>query len=102
LEGELHLEGSVKATKLKLTWLPNIEDLVPLTLVDFGQLLLKKKLEEDDVFENFVNENSVRHPCLISRHLQFLHSCSPLPTLGAFPSSHFSDPSSPRRCQRRS
>ncbi len=26
MEGELHLEGSVKATKRKLTWLPNIED----------------------------------------------------------------------------
>ncbi|OEL13712.1 Glutamate--tRNA ligase, cytoplasmic [Dichanthelium oligosanthes] len=26
--GELHLEGSVKSTKLKLTWLPDIEDLL--------------------------------------------------------------------------
>lgn len=59
LSGELHLEGNVKTTRLKLTWLPDIPDLVPLLLVDFGHLLTKKKLEEDDVFEDFVNPNSV-------------------------------------------
>ena len=44
LVGELHLEGSVKLTKLKLTWLPDIEDLVSLSLVEFDYLITKKKV----------------------------------------------------------
>ena len=44
LVGELHLEGSVKMTKLKLTWLSDIEDLVSLSLVDFDYLINKKKV----------------------------------------------------------
>lgn len=59
MEGELHLAGSVKATKLKLTWLADIPSLVPLTLVDFGPLITKKKPEEDDEIENLFNEHSV-------------------------------------------
>ena len=43
LVGELHLEGSVKLTKLKLTWLPDIEGLVSLSLVEFDYLITKKK-----------------------------------------------------------
>ena len=58
LEGRLHLEGSVKTTKLKLTWLPDTEELVELKLVHFGYLITKKKLEEGDNFEDFINENS--------------------------------------------
>jgi glutamyl-tRNA synthetase len=44
LVGELHLEGSVKTTKLKTTWLADIEELVPLSLVDFDYLISKKKV----------------------------------------------------------
>lgn len=44
LSGVLHLEGSVKTTKLKLTWLPLIGELVHLTLVDFDHLITKKKV----------------------------------------------------------
>ncbi|XP_025816831.1 glutamate--tRNA ligase, cytoplasmic-like [Panicum hallii] len=57
LVGELHLEGSVKLTKLKLTWLPDIEDLVSLSLVGFDFVITKKKLEKDDDFVNvkFIN-----------------------------------------------
>ncbi|KAF9597702.1 hypothetical protein IFM89_021189 [Coptis chinensis] len=43
LTGVLHLEGSVKTTKVKLTWLPEIEDLINLSLLDFGYLIAKKK-----------------------------------------------------------
>jgi hypothetical protein len=44
LVGELHLEGSVKTTKLKTTWLADIEELVPLSLVEFDYLISKKKV----------------------------------------------------------
>lgn len=55
LIGVLHLQGSVKTTKLKLTWLPEINELVPLTLVEFGYLITKKKVEEDEDFVDVVN-----------------------------------------------
>jgi glutamyl-tRNA synthetase len=44
LIGKLHLEGSVKTTKLKITWLPDIGDLVLLSLVEFDYLISKKKV----------------------------------------------------------
>ncbi|XP_056692687.1 glutamate--tRNA ligase, cytoplasmic isoform X4 [Spinacia oleracea] len=44
LLGVLHLEGSVKKTKLKLTWLPETDELVRLQLVEFDHLITKKKL----------------------------------------------------------
>ncbi|KAK1578080.1 hypothetical protein Q3G72_027355 [Acer saccharum] len=57
LTGVLHLEGSVKTTKLKLTWLPKTSELVNLILVGFDYLITKKKLEEG---ENFID---VLNPC---------------------------------------
>ena len=56
----LHLDGDFKKTKLKLTWLSDTQDLAPLELHYFGYLITKKKLEEDDTFEEFVNRNSER------------------------------------------
>jgi hypothetical protein len=44
LVGELRLEGSVKTTKLKITWLADVEELVPLTLVELDYLINKKKV----------------------------------------------------------
>ena len=48
IAAELHLEGSVKSTKKKLTWLAYTPDLVSVELYDFDHLLCKDKVEEDD------------------------------------------------------
>lgn len=55
LTGVLHLEGSVKTTKLKLTWLPETNELVNLSLVEFDYLISKKKLEEGEDFLDVLN-----------------------------------------------
>jgi len=56
LELELHLEGDVKKTDKKVTWLSTEgQDLVPAELVDFDYLITKDKLEEDDNWEDFLN-----------------------------------------------
>ena len=69
-KGRLNPGGSVKATKLKLTWLPaadgdgddasssspsSVPPLTPLVLVDHGDLLTKKKLEEGEDTADFAN-----------------------------------------------
>lgn len=58
LEGELNPTGDFKKTKLKLTWLADIPDVVDLQLQDFGYLITKPKPEEEDEFENLVNPNT--------------------------------------------
>lgn len=55
LIGVLNLEGSVKTTKLKLTWLPEIDELVNLQLMEFDYLISKKKVEEDEDFLDVLN-----------------------------------------------
>eukprot|EP00879_Flechtneria_rotunda_P015508 GHRR01016219.1.p2 GENE.GHRR01016219.1~~GHRR01016219.1.p2 ORF type:complete len:134 (+),score=64.23 GHRR01016219.1:247-648(+) len=54
----INLAGDVKKTKLKLTWLADVPELVPLTLADFDYLITKKKVEEEDNFEELVNPNT--------------------------------------------
>lgn len=44
LTGTLNLAGDFKKTRLKLTWLADVSELVPLTLTDFDYLITKKKV----------------------------------------------------------
>ncbi|KAK8209139.1 glutamate--tRNA ligase [Zalaria obscura] len=55
LELELHLQGDVKKTSKKVTWLSEDQELTPVQLYDFDYLLTKDKLDEDDEFEKFLN-----------------------------------------------
>ena len=55
LELELHLQGDVKKTKQKITWLATAgQELIPVELVDFDYLITKDKLEEDDNVDDFL------------------------------------------------
>ncbi|KAF2731877.1 glutamyl-tRNA synthetase [Polyplosphaeria fusca] len=58
LELELHLQGDVKKTSKKVTWLSTDQNLIPVELVDFDYLITKDKLEEDDRLEDFLNKNT--------------------------------------------
>lgn len=58
IELELHLQGDVKTTSKKVTWLSKDQNLVPVELVDFDYLITKDKLEEDDKLEDFLNKNT--------------------------------------------
>lgn len=49
LDLELHLEGDVKKTDKKITWLGKEgQELVPVELVDFDYLITKDKIEKDE------------------------------------------------------
>lgn len=50
VEARDHPTGDFKKTKLKVTWLADVPDLVPITLVEFDHLLSKPKLEDGDNF----------------------------------------------------
>lgn len=59
LELELHLQGDVKTTKQKLTWLSvKGQELIPVELVDFDYLITKDTLEEGDQLEDFLNPDT--------------------------------------------
>ena len=60
MKGRLHLEGDFKKTKWKWTWLPAADELVPLTLTYFDHLITKKRLDEEDDFEKFVNPDTMQ------------------------------------------
>ncbi|KAL8935660.1 MAG: hypothetical protein Q9211_004586 [Gyalolechia sp. 1 TL-2023] len=60
LELELHLQGDVKKTKQKITWLATAgQELIPVELVDFDYLITKDKLEEDDNVDDFLNPKTL-------------------------------------------
>ncbi|CAI5721216.1 unnamed protein product [Hyaloperonospora brassicae] len=58
VEAENFPEGDFTKTKLKVTWLADVPDLVPLVLVEFDHLLNKAKLEEDDNFQDYLTETT--------------------------------------------
>ncbi|KAL8767941.1 MAG: hypothetical protein Q9209_005729 [Squamulea sp. 1 TL-2023] len=59
LELELHLQGDVKKTKQKITWLATSgQELISVELVDFDYLITKDKLEEDDNVDDFLTEKT--------------------------------------------
>lgn len=59
LELELHLQGDVKSTKQKITWLSTQgQELIPMELVEFDFLITKDKLDEDDNLEDFLNKHT--------------------------------------------
>ncbi|CAH0520375.1 unnamed protein product [Peronospora belbahrii] len=58
VEAEDYPKGDFKKTKLKVTWLADVPDLVPLTLVEFDHLLNKPKLEEGDNFYDYLTETT--------------------------------------------
>ncbi|CAD0092133.1 unnamed protein product [Aureobasidium vineae] len=58
MELELHLQGDVKKTSKKVTWLSADQELIPVKLYEFDYLLTKDKLEEEDDFEKFLNPNT--------------------------------------------
>ena len=65
LEGHLNLAGSVKTTKKKLTWLADIPDLVSITIIQYGHLLTKKKVEEGDDWKELFNKDSKKEVLLL-------------------------------------
>lgn len=55
MDCEINPEGDPKTTKLKMTWLANWNELVPVELKDFDYMITKKKPEDSDEFEDIVN-----------------------------------------------
>ena len=59
LELELHLQGDVKTTKQKITWLSTKgQDLIPVDLMEFDFLITKDVIEEGDDIDDFLNPKS--------------------------------------------
>ncbi|KAK4691587.1 hypothetical protein P7C71_g5437, partial [Lecanoromycetidae sp. Uapishka_2] len=59
LELELHLQGDVKTTKQKVTWLSTKgQELIPVELVDFDYLITKDIIEKEDDVDSCLNEHT--------------------------------------------
>lgn len=59
LEGEFIPDGDFKSAKRKLSWLADVPNNIPVTLVEFDNLISKEKLEEDDNFQDYINPNTL-------------------------------------------
>ncbi|KAN0063886.1 glutamate--tRNA ligase [Thecaphora frezii] len=60
IEMDANLDGDFKKTKKKVTWLAQsaTRPFVEVSLLDFDYLITKKKLEEEDKFEDFITPQS--------------------------------------------
>merc|ERR1712137_539068 len=56
IDAELHLEGSVKATKKKLTWIDAASDISPVIVKEYDTLINVPKIPADGNFDDYVNE----------------------------------------------
>ena len=76
LELELHLQGDVKKTKQKITWLSKEgQELIPVELVDFDYLITKDKLEEDDNVDDYLTkETEFRSAAMADCNVAELHA----------------------------
>lgn len=78
IEMQLHLEGDFKKTEKKITWLatsPDAPGLISATLVDFDYLITKKKIEEDEDWENFITpQTEFRTDALVDSNLATLET----------------------------
>lgn len=76
IEMQLHLEGDFKKTEKKITWLATSADapgLIPATLIDFDFLITKKKIEENEDWENFITpQTEFRTDALVDSNLATL------------------------------
>ena len=59
LEGEFIPNGDFKAAKRKLSWLADVSNNTPVTLMEFDNLISKDKIEEDENFEDFINPDTL-------------------------------------------
>lgn len=57
---DLHVEGDHTTTKWKLTWIPNVDDLVPVDIYVYSYLITKPKLEKTDDLMTYKNSEIVR------------------------------------------
>ncbi len=76
IEMQLLLEGDFKKTEKKITWLAASADapgLIPATLIDFDFLITKKKIEENEDWENFITpQTEFRTDALVDSNLATL------------------------------
>ena len=58
MECDINPDGDIKSTKLKMTWLANWNELVPVIMKDFDYMITKRKPEDTDEFEDIVNQKT--------------------------------------------
>jgi glutamyl-tRNA synthetase len=58
MTGRHHPEATNFSKTKKATWVADVPDLVECTLVEYGHLINKAKLDENDNFQDFVNPNT--------------------------------------------
>jgi glutamyl-tRNA synthetase len=59
LEGDFIPDGDVKAAKRKLSWIANVKENITVSLMEFDNLIVKEKLEENENFQDFINPHTM-------------------------------------------